>query len=373
MKIAIDCRSLRKRPAGVPNFLIPVINSLAIHKKDWTIYLLSNEDFDPQAEARMKRSPNVIKVITPTWIFPNVAFVWYLFKMPFMIRRIGINIFYSPIPNLPLWLPKKIRTIISVHDMVYKQFPETMSKANLLINRLLHDRSINRADSIWSVSNFTKHEIESRFPERHCKNIFVGSSVDKNLFHTHPLSLLGGGLSEKYGLKQRFIHFVGTLEPRKNLPFLISLRPELAKQDYSLLIVGAQGWGEDKDVISRIPEAIFQQSVKFSGFISTEELVNLYCAADVYVSTALNEGFGLPQLEAMCCGCPVVSPHNSAMIEIVEGAGETVKGWDKKEWVDTILKVSSNRQYYISRGFQRAEAYDWNRVIEGLVHYLAGT
>ncbi len=147
--------------------------------------------------------------------------------------------------------------------------------------------------------------------------------------------------------------------------------PELVKHDFSLLIVGAKGWGTDNNFAKLIPENILSEAVRFSGFIPSEELISIYSTADAYVSTALNEGFGLPQLEAMCCGCPVVSPHNSAMIEIVSGAGETIEGWDKQEWINTILKVCDNREFYISRGLQRAMDYEWNNVIEGLIRYLS--
>jgi len=372
MKIVIDCRSLRKKPAGVPNFIIPAINCLAVQKKDWTFYLLSNQEFNSQVEDRIQYHPNVIKIISPFWIFPRIALIWYFFKLPFLVKKLQADILYTPIPNLPPWLPGKTKSMITVHDMVYKRFASTMSKGNLFINNLLHDRSINRAHYIWSVSQFTKHEIEDLFPNRYCKDIFVGSSVDKNLFRHRAMSETDKSiLRKKYQLTDRFILFVGTLEPRKNLSFLISLMPELIGQGFSLLIVGAKGWGADNDQAVAAPESILSGAVKFSGFISTEELVNIYSAADAYVSTALNEGFGLPQLEAMCCGCPVISPHNSAMIEIVNGAGETIKGWDKQEWINTILKVCNDREHYISRGLQRATEFEWPVVIEGLIRYIS--
>ncbi len=190
MKIVIDCRSLRKKPAGVPNFIIPAINSLALQKKEWKFYLLSNQEFSPQANSRIEYHSNVIKIISPFWMFPQIALIWYVFKLPFLAKQLQADIFYTPIPNLPLWLPKKIKTLITVHDMVYKRFASTMSWGNLLINHLLHDRSINEADYIWSVSKFTKNEIESRFPDRRSKNIFFGSAVDKKIFH--PPHRIGG-------------------------------------------------------------------------------------------------------------------------------------------------------------------------------------
>ena len=177
-------------------------------------------------------------------------------------------------------------------------------------------------------------------------------------------------LLQKYKLGEKFLLFVGTLEPRKNLHFLLSLMPALAQQGYSLLVIGAKGWGDTH--VKNIVEARGYplDRVCFAGFVETDELVKLFNMAAVYVSTSRNEGFGMPQLEAMACGCPVVSPHNSAMIEVVEGAGETVKSWEEKDWVSMIMKVDENRQHYIGRGLQRVEEYKREFVIKNLIEYI---
>lgn len=364
MKIAIDCRSLRKKPAGVPNFLITVINNLSIQKPTWQLYLLSNEAFHPEVVNRISLRRNVQILVSPILLFKKVAIIWYLFKVPFIIYKLSPKIFYTPIPNLPFWLPHGTKTLITVHDMVYKLFPKTMSWGNLAINRLLHDRSIKTANGIWSVSQYTKSQLELFFPKLNDCPIFVGSAVDKSLFRK--LELSDDQKREfclKYDITQKYILFVGTLEPRKNLSFLLSLMPTLTKQDISLIVVGAAGWGTAVN-----PQD--SEGVKFTGFVDSSELVKMYNLASAYVSTALNEGFGLPQLEAMSCGCPVVSPHNSAMIEVVENAGETIKGWDPKSWVDTIIMVINNRDVYSAKAIMRAQEYDWETVINGLIDYV---
>jgi glycosyltransferase involved in cell wall biosynthesis len=370
MNIAIDCRSLTKKPAGVPNFLIAFINELSIQIPNGKVYLLSNQLFHTQVNERLRPQANVITIIETSVLFKKIAIVWYLVKMPFVIRKLDIDFFYTPIPNLPIWLPKKIITCITVHDMVYKRFAYTMSIYNKLINFFLHDRSINQADRIWAISNYTQSEVINLYPNRKRKSIFVGSSIDKGVYRTKVISPEKcSKLIKKFNLGDKLLLFVGTMEPRKNITFLLSLMPELMQHGFSLLIVGKEGWGKiDKNVINE--KGFPKDKIGFSGFIDFEELVDLYHVANLYVSTSLNEGFGLPQLEAMSCGCPVVCPHNSAMIEVVEGAGETVQGWDKEKWINTILKVSGNRPYYISNGLKRASHYNWKIVCDGLIKYL---
>ena len=178
-------------------------------------------------------------------------------------------------------------------------------------------------------------------------------------------------LCSKYGVTEPFILFVGTLEPRKNLAFMMKLMPHLASAGFTLLVVGAKGWGQSP-LAEMLQEPEFPATnVIFSGYVPTDDLVQLYNLAAVYVSTSLNEGFGLPQLEAMNCGCPVVSPHNSAMIEVVEGAGLTVQGWDPATWCETILTVSANNGHYRSRGLQKAQQFEWPAIAQSIAQTLS--
>lgn len=367
MKIAIDCRSLRKKPTGVPNLLINFINTLAGQQKDWQIILLSNEPFDNEVNQRLHRFDHVAVIISPLPILKSIAILWYMVKLPWMLKRLDVNLFFTPIPNLPIWLPNHVQTLVEVNDMVYKYYSKTMSWGNWGINLFLHDRSIRKADFIWAISEYTRQEIEKLYPLRKSKEILVGVSVDKQIFRPEQLTETEKiRLRETYAISDSTLLFVGTLEPRKNLQFLISLMPELALLGFTLLIIGANGWGNALGNLT--PE--IREKVKFSGFVPNEDLVRIYQLVSVFVSTSLNEGFGLPQLEAMCCGCPVVSAHNSAMIEVVEGAGETVKGWEAGDWISTIKKVANNREYYITRGYQRASTYEWSKIISQAVHYL---
>jgi len=371
MTIAIDCRSLRKKPAGVPNFLISFINALASKQQEIKILLLSNAEFSNEVKARLNSSPKIVILINPLPVLSSIAIIWYLIKIPILLRQLRVDYFYTPIPNLPYFLPKKTKTLITVHDMVYKLYPSTMSWGNWLINFFLHDYSVRNADRIWAVSQYTRKEVERFFPHRKVNEIFVGSSIDKSVFFTDHISEEKKNLIlNKFSLNKNFMLFVGTLEPRKNIGFLLTLVPKLSQNGFDLVIVGAKGWGQIKFPELKTLTESQENKIKFLGFISIEELVLLYQLASAYVSTSINEGFGLPQLEAMSCGCPVVSPHNSAMIEIVEGAGETVKGWDKEKWISSILKVIEKRDFYSQRGLKRAQSHNWGTITNNLLIYL---
>lgn len=371
MKFAIDCRALRKPPSGIPNFLATAINGLAAQNPDWLIYLLANEDFNEDFKNIFSRSSNIKIIIRPIPILNSISFLWLLFKTRSILKEIKPDLFWGPAFLLPPFIPKKVKTLVTVHDLVFKEHKETMSGMNKLFFQLLHDRSISKADLIWSNSYYTKQGINRYFPLRRCEEIFVGFFINKKLFRKIPISIdEKDRLYHKLKIKDKLLLFVGTLEPRKNLSFLLSLMPKLATQGYTLLVVGAKGWGNShiKNIFDS--KDFPHKQVIFAGFLTSEELVILYNLASIYVSCSLNEGFGMPQLEAMACGCPVVSPHNSAMIEVVEGAGETVKTWEQQDWIDTINLVYNNREKYIKAGFKRIEEYKINTVISNLIRYM---
>jgi glycosyltransferase involved in cell wall biosynthesis len=373
MKIAIDCRALRKPPSGIPNFLATAINGLAVQNPDLRIYLLTNEEFHDEFKNKFSWSNNINIIIRPLLVLNNISFLWLLFKTRSILKEIKPDLFWAPGFLLPPFIPQEIKTLVTVHDMVFKEHKETMSRVNRLFFQLLHDKSLNKADLLWSNSYYTKQGIYKYFPVRRCQEIFVGFFINRTLFKQ--VSISGGerdNLFSKLGIrrKDKLLLFVGTLEPRKNLKFLLSLMPVLASQGYTLLVVGAKGWGRSdiKDIIDS--QGFPHNHVIFAGYLTSDELVKLYNLASMYVSSSLNEGFGMPQLEAMACGCPVVSPYNSAMIEVVDGAGKTVKTWDHQDWVDTINLVYNNRAKYINAGFKRIQEYEISFVINNLINYI---
>jgi glycosyltransferase involved in cell wall biosynthesis len=173
----------------------------------------------------------------------------------------------------------------------------------------------------------------------------------------------------KYNIETKFILTVGTLEPRKNLQFLLSLMPALAAESLELVIVGKKGWGNTMLKLPHLTD-VTRNKIRFAGFVPDEDLIKLYHLASVYVCTSLNEGFCLPLLEAMQCGCPVVTAHNSGMIEVAEGGGQTVSGWDKDVWIETIRETIANRSRYVETGFKKAKAYEWSEVVGRIISYV---
>ena len=225
----------------------------------------------------------------------------------------------------------------------------------------------HKADYLWANSHYTKSKVEEYFPQRRAHDIFVGGAVDRHVFYPRILSDADRqNLRQKYGIHSKYILFVGSLEPRKNLKFLLGIIPELYQQHgIQLVVVGGKSWKSTdiKDIIEapEFPKA----STIFCGFVTNEELAMLYSCADCFVSAALMEGLGMPQIEALLCGCPVVTAHNTAMIEVANGkdGAVTVEGYNPHDWQQTILNMIKEPK---TVNPQQLSEYDWKTIISRL-------
>lgn len=224
---------------------------------------------------------------------------------------------------------------------------------------------------IWCNSHYTLGKLQEYYPVRKQIKTVVGDSCSTRF---HKLQISDSERSEiykEYGITKGFILFVGTLEPRKNLGFLLKLMPEIYKRTgYKLLIVGASGW-KNSNIAELVNQPTYDRnSIFFAKYVEFEKLLKIYNSATLYVSTALNEGFGMPQLEAMACGCPVVSPHNSAMIEVVENRGCTISGWNEEDWIVTISNLLNSPEKLEKMKNPDISEYDWEKIIMRVKQYV---
>lgn len=365
MIVLIDGRALTAPTAGISNFLKDSVMAWGkqhpsdtlfialprpLHKTFSRSGLPDNVFLSEQSNAFFHRLPNL---------------VWLFMMMPLLARRYKADVYYSPLPCLPFLLPRRMKKIIVVHDVVNIEYQKTMQWKNVLANTVLFGRSIKKADIIWTNSLYTRGKVQQYYPKRQCQDIFTGTSINRTVYK--PITLTDDQrlqILQKYHIEKDFVLFVGSLEPRKNLTFLLSLMPELyRRRQLQLVVVGGSGW-KNSSIRSVVEDQAFpRESTVFCGFVPNEELVMLYHLARCFVSASLNEGFGMPQLEALLCGCPIVTAHNSAMIEVAEGkaGATTVEGYDQKTWINTIIRVADERPKVDTA--QLAD-YDWDFILK---------
>lgn len=287
------------------------------------------------------------------------------FILPFVMNFQHLDLVHFPDHILSL-LPIGTKKVITVHDLAFIRYPEYFNSAKRWYKRLLTPFSLKRADKIIAVSEYTKKELIQICRITEDKITVVPNGIS-SLFR--PLVLNGNNrerILKRYGLSfDRFILFAATLEPRKNLQTLLDSFEEMAKQrsDVGLVICGKKGWLFEQS-LKRIEALSGRLKIKYLGYVSDENLVELYNLAEVFVYPSFYEGFGFPPLEAMACGVPVVTSNVSSLPEVVGDAALKVDPRDIGQIAKAIISVLDNKelaQDLILKGKERVKMFTWQK------------
>jgi len=265
----------------------------------------------------------------------------------------------------PNFIPMKIKsrcTIATIFDFSFILFPEWHPKERVRYFKKNFWKNIEKTNRIITISNYIKKEgIGFGLPKEKLRVIHLG--VDQEFFRIYPPQDLRL-LKKQYRLPEHFMLFVGSIEPRKNLKNLISAYLSLDKEirkDIKLVLAGFKGWenGEIMELLKKV-----KSDVVYLGYLSIIELGKLYNPATLFVYPSLYEGFGLPPLEAMACGCPVVVSDAASMPEVCGDAAQYVDPHDIDSIAHGIVRVLSDgarRRSLIARGLARSRLFNWER------------
>lgn len=256
------------------------------------------------------------------------------------------------------------RVITTIHDMTWMRFPETMDKRNYrrLQSGMAH--TIARCDHILTLSRFSKEEIISLLgvPEEQISVVSCAPSISATVGDFDLCA-------KKFQITGPYLLYVGTIEPRKNLIRLLKAYAKLKREqglEHQLVLAGGRGW--ESDEIYRMAEKL--PGVILTGYISAEEKNALYQNATAFVFPSLYEGFGIPPLEAMAFGCPVVCSNAASLPEVVGKATRLVDPLDETDIAQGIWDVLSDQFYasqLVSEGYRQSEKYTWDASVEKLI------
>ena len=256
------------------------------------------------------------------------------------------------------------KIVTTVHDLTFYKVPESHPFIRRTLYTLLYPRTLQISDKIITDSESTKKDLLELFPFLSPSIITViPLGVDHSQFNPMAAS---GQIKRKYELNS-FILSVGNLEPRKNYCRLISAFSQIAAQiPHDLVIVGHQGWdyGPVYELLNRLK---LGKRIRILDHVDNPELPALYNAADLFVYPSLYEGFGLPVLEAMACGCPVITSNVSSLPEVTGDAGLLIDPYSIDEIKCAILSMLQNedlRKSYRKKGIDRARSFSWKTCAE---------
>lgn len=263
------------------------------------------------------------------------------------------------------------KKVVTIHDMVYKAFPETMnSKTRILLN-LAMNKSMKRADAVVTDSEFSRSEIIKYFPQYRDKVEVVPCGVDCDMFKPVQDRSIIEKVKANHNINGRYFLYLGTLEPRKNLTRLVKAYEILSrrKEDCPLLVLaGGKGWLYD-EIFEEVNKSGLGDKVIFTQYIPGEEICPLMNGAEAFVFPSLYEGFGMPPLEAMACGTPVIVSGSASLPEVVGDCGLIVDAYSEESIADAMEKIADNeelRKQLSEKGIIRAREFSWKKSAEKL-------
>lgn len=265
----------------------------------------------------------------------------------------------------------KGKKVVTVHDMVYKAFPGTVrGRTKLMLNMGLK-KSMKRADIIVTDSEFSKSEIVKYFPQHREKIRVVPCGVDLERFRPCRDKERISGVKTSLGIEGEYFLYVGTIEPRKNLKRLIIAYNALAKrlpEPPKLVLAGGKGWLYD-DIFEKVKELDLEDKVIFTKYVPSEDMNPLMCGAMAFVFPSIYEGFGMPPLEAMACGVPVLTTAEASLPEVTGDCAVICDAYSPKSIAEGLYRLYKDeklRSELSERGLRRAKAFTWERSAEAL-------
>ena len=313
MRIGIDARAIVNSPKGIGRYTINILKEILAKdtKNNYFLYSHQNiEGFDNYKNLAKREGKTILKKLKGT--------LWLQTEGLYLIRKDKLDIFWGTIQVLPYFLPKKIKKILTVHDILYKIYPEAMEKTNLWINKLYLKKSIEISDYIFTVSKNTANDIEKYFKiDIKNKLEITYNGVDKEEFLKIEKNEAKKVVKEKYNIRKNYILALSTIEPRKNLIYLLKAFNAVKDKikDVELLLVGEKGW-KNSEVFEYV-EKNLENRVFFTGYVENEMLKYLYSGAELFIMPSKYEGFGIPIIEAISCGTKVIASDIEVFREIL--------------------------------------------------------
>ena len=368
MRIAIDYTAAVNQRAGIGRFVRNLVASLLALDVDDQFVLLHSSP-NPGAEVRVPRGPNVW---TSELRFPErwLTILWHRLRVPLAVEWATgpVDIFHAPDFVLPP--VRRARRVLTVHDLAFLLYPECADARLREYLMSVVPRSVRAADFVVADSANTQNDVICLLGADPARTAVVPGGVEPRF---HPASAEAvADLRRRLGLVEPFVLSIGMIEPRKNWQGLIRAYSIVrARQNlpHRLVLAGPPGWLSDS-ILEERDRSPFRNDVIFPGFVADEDLQTVYSAADVFAFPSFYEGFGLPPLEAMACGTPVVVSDAASLPEVVGGAGLMVPADDTEALASALERALLDellRARLRADGLARAATFTWSAAAEALL------
>ncbi|HSB61062.1 MAG TPA: glycosyltransferase family 1 protein [Vicinamibacteria bacterium] len=365
MHIVLDARYLSSRQSGVGHYTQRLVGSLAAMdaRNRYTCVLIRG---GPGLRVRQDN----VATLTTRVSFENhlVGDLWLLSYLPLRLAALRADVYHGPAVLLPLW-KLGYRTVVTIHDLVSFLFPETVPRKYSLYMRLMTRAAVRSADRVIAVSRATQVDLERVLGVPPARTVVIHEAVAPE-FAVPPPPGAVDAVVRRYALRRPYCLFVGNLEPRKNLGRLVEAFARVRARGHhpgrppQLVLTGTRAWLYG-GIFRTVEAQGLADDVVFTDYVPAEDLPALYAGAACFVFPSLYEGFGLPVLEAMAAGAPVVASRAGAIPEVAGDAAllvDPVRVEEIAEAIEAVLADRALRDRLVTAGRARARTFTWEAV-----------
>jgi len=374
MKIGIDIRNIGKKRTGDEVVFFNLVKNLAkISAKGgpasgWdNTYLLFTDILDKDIIASIRfdlgiKDNDKFKIIS---LKSAGKFIWNAWILPRYLKKNPVDIYHTQY-ILPFFVSKKIKLVTTIHDVSFNAHPEMIGKIDLLFLKLLIPKSLKKASQIITVSEFTKNEIIKFYNINSEKIEVAHNAVGGNFLQDVSEEKLQS-VKNKYNLPEKFILYIGTMQPRKNLPTLIEAYAKIKNTNPEIKLVlcgNINSHNFDKGINQKIEEHLIQEDVIFPGFIDEEDKPAIFKLSQIFCYPSLYEGFGIPLLEAFASNIPVVASDIPAHREVGE---KSISYFEPKNVANCSQKIKilierpDLRDNLTQKGISQLANFSWRK------------
>jgi len=350
MKIGIITDSIDESSAGISVYTRNLVeNILKLDKKNEYV-LIHHKKSDDDLYKKTKQ------LIIPLKNIPLGREYRKVVQMPKILKKQNFDLIHETAQMGPFFFKNNFKKIVTVHDLAPLKFFKTIQGlAPYLHHRLGLKSVLKNVDKIIAVSESTKNDIINllKINKNKIHRIYEGNKQIKQSSNQD--------IFKKYNIKTPYLLFIGTLEPRKNIVNII--KGFSKTNNLQLVIAGKKGW-KYKEIFNTVKKLKLQDRVKFIGFAANQDIPNLYKNAVAFIFASVYEGFGLPVLEAMSYGCPVVTSKTSSLPEVAGDAAILVDPFNISEIaeaIETATKDENKRKEMIEKGFKQSKKFSWEK------------
>lgn len=367
MRIAIDIRLIGKKRTGDEVVIFNLVKEMARIKTDHEFKLFTDVTDDEMLnEISMQLGISENENFEIISLQTKNKFTWNFWTLPRYLAKNPVDVFHTQYIT-PFFVSKKIKIVTIVHDISFNFFPQFIKWTDLLFLKMLIPLSLKRADKIVGVSEFTRDEIIKYYKINPEKVEWIHDAIGQDFLNQDISTEKLEKVREKYALPEKFILYVGTLQPRKNIGDLVRAYAQVKEElgDVRLVICGnKKARNFDSRIETAVQELGLEDEVLFAGFIEEEDKRAIFALAHVFAFPSVYEGFGIPPLEAMSQGVPVICSNIPSLKEIAfDGAlffeVSSLDDFSKKLY--DICKDQELRSKLIANGEKRISFFSWSK------------